>query len=60
MKLQKYLMLKFNTTEELIHYGNKLKEMGAQNVLISMGGDGAIFNCREWKVYRSNVPKGSS
>ena len=50
--------VKISTTEELIHYGNQLKEMGAQNVLISMGGDGAILIAENGMVYRSNVPKG--
>ena len=46
-------------TEDLLHYGNQLKEMGAQNVLISMGGDGAILISETGEIYRSNVPKGT-
>ncbi len=46
-------------TEQLLYYGNQLKEMGAQNVLISMGGDGAILISEHGDVYRSNVPKGT-
>lgn len=45
-----------STTEELLHYGYRLKEMGARNVLISMGGDGAILIAENGNVYRSNVP----
>ena len=48
-----------STTEELLHYGYRLKEMGARNVLISMGGDGAILIAENGEVYRSNVPKGT-
>lgn len=44
--------------EEIIHYGKKLLEMGAENVLISMAGDGAIFLAEDGKVYKSGVPKG--
>lgn len=51
--------LEIKTTDELILYGNKLKEMGAQNVLISMGGDGAILLTESNEIYRSNIPKGT-
>ncbi|MEW8955996.1 1-phosphofructokinase [Clostridium sp.] len=44
--------------EEIIHYGNKLIEMGAENVLISMAGDGAIFITSSGEVIKSKAPKG--
>lgn len=44
--------------EDIISYGKKLQEMGAQNVLISMAGDGAIFISSEGEVIKSAVPKG--
>ena len=47
------------TIDELIFHGNKLQEMGAQNVLISMGGDGAILITESNEIYRSNIPKGT-
>lgn len=47
-----------STTEDLLQYGKRLKDMGARNVLISMGGDGAILLAENGEVYRSNVPKG--
>jgi 1-phosphofructokinase len=31
------------TKDEIAHYAAKLKEMGAQNVLVSMAGDGALL-----------------
>ncbi|GGN95917.1 1-phosphofructokinase [Saccharibacillus kuerlensis] len=43
--------------EDLIKYGRKLLEMGAENVLISMAGDGALLVTEE-QVYHANVPKG--
>lgn len=33
--------------------------MGAQNVLISLGGDGAILVTTEEKIYFSKAPKGN-
>ncbi|MCQ4085980.1 1-phosphofructokinase [Saccharibacillus sp. JS10] len=43
--------------DDLIQYGRKLLEMGAQNVLISMAGDGALLVTKD-QVYHANVPKG--
>lgn len=44
--------------DDIIKYGIKLKEMGAQNVLISMAGDGAILIDYSKNVYVSTAPKG--
>lgn len=46
------------TDEEIIEYGKKLQEQGAQNVLISMAGEGAILIDSNGKAYKSGVPKG--
>ena len=47
------------TDEEIIEYAKKLQEKGAQNVLISMAGDGAILLTAEGKSYKSAAPKGT-
>lgn len=44
--------------DEIIECAKKLQEMGAQNVLISMAGDGAILVACDGNVYKSEVPKG--
>ena len=53
----------FNVTlhsdEEIVTYARKLQEMGAQNVLISMGGDGSILITSEGEVVKITVPKGT-
>lgn len=46
-----------NTRDEIIYYGKKLMDMGAQNVIISMAGEGALLICREG-VYHASAPKG--
>lgn len=46
------------TEEDLIAHGKKLQEMGAENVLISMAGDGAILLSSNGEVYKSPAPKG--
>ena len=53
----------FNVTlhsdDEIVTYARKLQEMGAQNVLISMGGDGSILITSEGEAIRMNAPKGT-
>lgn len=43
---------------EVIRYGRKLQEMGAQNVLVSMAGDGAVLLAADGTVYQSKAPEG--
>jgi 1-phosphofructokinase len=45
------------TVDEIIPLGLKLIQMGAQNVIVSMAGDGALFFTDE-TVYFAHVPKG--
>lgn len=44
--------------DDIVKYGKKLLEMGAQHVLISMAGDGGLMITKD-KVYRSYAPKGT-
>lgn len=46
------------TDEEIIKYAQKLQEMGAINVLVSMAGDGAILVTEDKKVHKLLPPKG--
>lgn len=50
--------IKLKDKEEIIKYAKKLKDMGAQNVIISMAGEGAILINEDGEVTKSNVPKG--
>ena len=51
--------VKLKTDEEIITYAKKLQEQGAQTVLISRAGDGAILLTAEGKSYKSPAPKGT-
>ena len=44
--------------EEIITYAKKLQEKGAQNVLISMAGDGAILLTSTGEIFQCPAPKG--
>lgn len=46
------------TNEEVIQYANKLRELGARNVLISMAGDGAILITEQGDQHIIGVAKG--
>ena len=48
-----------STKESVIPYAERLKEMGAVNVLISMGGKGAVLVADDNKVYMAEAPKGT-
>ena len=47
------------TQDEVIPYARKLQEEGAQNVLISMAGEGAVFISEKGEVFKSPAPKGT-
>ena len=51
--------VKLTTREAVIPYARKLKDKGAVNVLISMGGRGAVLVADDGKVYIADAPKGT-
>ncbi|MEY8445292.1 1-phosphofructokinase [Enterococcus ratti] len=53
-ELAELYQTKFQKIEDILPYGKKLLAEGAQNVLISMAGDGALMFTSEG-VYQSNV-----
>lgn len=50
--------VKLNNKEEVIEYAKRLKDKGAENVIISMAGDGAVLINSHGEVTTSSVPKG--
>lgn len=57
IELEEYFNRKIESTEELIVAGKELQNLGAENVLVSLGGEGSILITKK-AVYRGNVPKG--
>ncbi|WP_110927854.1 1-phosphofructokinase [Bacillus massiliglaciei] len=49
--------IKITNISEAAHYGRKLAEMGAEHVIVSMAGDGAVL-CTKDAVYTGTVPAG--
>lgn len=46
------------TKESVVPYAKKLLEMGAQNVIVSMAGKGAVFAGSDGEIYLREAPKG--
>ena len=46
------------TKEDVVLYAEKLQEMGACNVLVSMAGDGAVLVAENGSVYQAEAPEG--
>ena len=57
-ELEETFKEKIETKEDIVSHAKKLQSMGAQNVLISLGGDGAILVTTDNEVYFSKAPKG--
>ena len=51
--------VEINTPEDIIIYAQKLQDMGAENVLVSMAGDGAMLLDKNGKVHTCGVCKGT-
>ncbi len=47
------------TDEEILDKAKKLQEMGAENVLVSMAGDGSLLLDENGECHRLGVPKGT-
>ena len=58
-EIEETFKIKVKTTEDIILYAKKLQLMGAQNVLVSLGGDGAILVTNDNNVYFCEAPKGN-
>lgn len=58
-ELEEIFQDEINSNEEIIMYAKKLQEMGAENVLISLGGDGAVLLTKDKNVLYSKAPKGT-
>ena len=57
-ELEQIFNVKLDSREDIVKYAIKLKEMGAINVLVSMGADGAILVDEFGKCYDLNAPDG--
>lgn len=47
------------TRDEVVPYARRMQEMGAQNVLVSMAGEGGVLVAADGQVYQSLAAKGT-
>lgn len=47
------------TRDEVVPYARRMQEMGAQNVLVSMAGEGGVLVAADGQVYQSPAAKGT-
>lgn len=57
-ELEEIFGTRINTNDEIVRYAQKLQDMGARNVLISMDEDGAILLTQEKNIIYKQAPRG--
>ena len=57
-ELSELFDVELTTREQVIPYARKLQERGARNVLVSLGGAGAVLLDQNGVVHESEVPRG--
>ena len=57
-ELEEIFEVELKTREDVIPYGKKLQEMGARNVLVSLGGEGAVLIAEDGQVLEMPAPVG--
>ena len=57
-ELEEIFHVPMHSNETIVTYAKQMQEMGAENVLISMAGDGAILVAADGSVWESPAPKG--
>mgnify|MGYP004444246857 CR=1 FL=1 len=57
-EIEEIFGVKISDHDDLVQHAKKLQELGAQNVLVSMGGDGAMLLDMDGNFYELPAPKG--
>ena len=57
-ELEELFHVSLSKRSETIPYAKKLKEMGAENVLVSLAGEGAVLVAADGRVYEMAAPQG--
>lgn len=57
-ELEEIFKTKLISDNDIIGCAKELNQEGAQNVLVSLGGDGAILLCDSGHIYKLNAPSG--
>ena len=57
-ELEETLNCKISSKEDIVNAAKELKKLGAQNILVSLGKDGALLLTKDDNVLYSKAPKG--
>jgi 1-phosphofructokinase len=57
-ELEEIFQTKLHSRADIITYAQQLQQRGAQNVLVSMGGDGAVLAAADGQVFETDAPRG--
>ena len=58
-EMEELFKQELHSDEEVAACAEKLRQQGASNVLVSLGGDGALLAGEDGKIYRCRSPKGT-
>ena len=58
-ELEALFEVTISSRDEVVSYARKLQEMGARNVLVSMGGQGAVLLSENGEIYSAPAPQGN-
>ena len=58
-ELEELFKQELRSNEDVAACAEKLRQQGAENVLVSLGGDGALLAGEDGKIYRCLSPKGT-
>lgn len=58
-ELEELFDVTLETNEEVIAYAGKLQQMGAENVLVSLGKDGAVLLAQNGEIHQAKAPAGT-
>lgn len=59
-ELEELFNVTLNDNKEVMKYAKKLTELGAKNVLVSLGREGAVFVSENGTVYEKSAPEGKA
>ena len=58
-ELSEIFGVEIKTKDDVVKYARKMKELGAENVLVSMAGDGAVLVDENDQEHRAEAPRGT-
>lgn len=57
-ELEELFQVKIQNKKDVVVYARQLQKMGARNVLVSLGGEGAVLVAEDDNIHMADAPKG--